>query len=510
MGYLLPLFALFAVSPAQAGSSPVLMDIEQARIQEYKKIQAVRDHLLEQDPFAALTPASLLTDPAVREMGLDSQDGSQQIEQALLYPQDNGVITGYTLLKFDSTDPALNCTIPRFGADGQPKFVTLKEGLQGVPLAVYKAHQVRTTGATPGRPAPQQNTKDVYEPFIDKEDLQNLIKNAAANPNPQQPYKVTSIVEGSAIPVHLYVNSHDQVLAVLDRAPDQPLVFPDRPYFTLVKNTPAEVETAEKKHDATGLHIQNVMWGFMTPDGIVNLEHLRREAGAQLRTLRDKVRADHPTTADFPPEMLQTPEFKATGLDLEDQGDVVSFQEALLYAPEGAKMSGYHPIDFAKDKAADDSAVTRPDGATFEVKSIRDMYAHAKLFYFKIKEEPADPKAPQQSKIQYMGPMTPEAFAALQKSTPQIKVTEFKDQDVPVNLFTNDEGSLAFVMAFLPKDLLLIPTAPAIFVVSDPIATVKPIFDALPKGATEAQEKDAMQKIQKLHRVHVTSAVQVS
>lgn len=486
------------------------MDIDQARIKEYKKIQAVRDHLLQQDPFATLTPSSLLTDPTVRDMGLDNEDGSQQIEQALVYPQDNGVIAGYAPLQFDSADPVLNCTIPRFGADGLPKFVSLKEGFKGVPLAVYKAHQIKTPSGPPNQPASPSTEKDVYEPFVDKEDLQNLIKSAAANPNPQQPYKVTAIVEDSSIPIHLYANGRGQVLAVLDRAPAQPLVFPDRPYLTLIKNTPVEVETAEKKHDATGLHIQNVMWGFMTPEGIVNLEHLRRDAGAKLRALRDKVKAEHPTQADFPSEMLQTPEFKATGLDMEEEGDVLAFQEALLYTPEGATMAGYRPIDFTKDKVADASAVTRPDGSTFSVKSVRDMYAGTKLFYFKIKEEPADPKAPQQSKTQYMGPMTAGAFAALQKSTPQIKVTEFKDQDIPVNIFTNDAGDFAFVMAFAPKDLLLIPTTPAVFIVSDPVTTVKPIFDGMPKGSTEAQQKDAMQKIQKLHRVRVTCAVQVS
>jgi len=540
MGYFLSLLALASISSPQA-SKTLLIDLKEARIQDYKKIQDVRDHLLAQDPYASLTPNSILADPVVRGMGLDGQGGTDQVQQALAYKFDHGTLSGYSPLNFDSSNPVLTCTIPRTDASGQPKFVSLKEGFKGVSLGVYKVLLTFTPSAPPaGQPPLPVRTQEVYVGILDKEDLQNTLNYQASHPGANRQFTLsTKLVEDSVIPVQLYINSTNQLVAVLAKPPSQPLIFPERPEFVVIKNTPAEVTASFKRKDQAGLHIGGVSWAVKTPQGIVDLEHYRREACLNLQKLRDEVSAKHPTQADFPPEMLQTPEFKGTGLDLQSQRDQVIFHEALVYQPEGAKLSGYHPIDFAKDPAANYTTATTTDGTNVAVLTLRDWFAGKRAFVYKIREESADPIAirlpylaalaglvrpelgeyvkaqlqrqatsPKQVKEAYIGPMTPEALESIRKAITAVKLSEVKNESIPVNIYTNSEGDLAFVLAFEPKDLLLIPQDPMILVATDPLDSVKAIFDPA-KGTKQPAQQNAAELIRKLHRVQVDYAIQV-
>jgi hypothetical protein len=508
MGYLLSLLALGVVAAQQPASSTPLVDLDQARIREFRKIQDVRSKILASDPFASTDVNALRTDPVLRDMGLDGPNGTQQIEEALGYRFDTGVYQGFHPVDMTAKDDILNCAIPRTDATGAPKFVTLKDGYKDVPLAVYKVKLVYTPHTTaPGQPPLSPKTQEIYIGILNKQDLEATLKYNTDHQSPRMQYSVAAtIVPDSGIPVQLYENSARKVLAVLSKEPSQPLIFPDRPELLLFRNTPDEVTTAFKTNNRGGLRVQEVEWGFNTSEGIVGLEHIRRKAYLALQKLKADILAKNPTTADFPPEMLQTPEFKATGLDITSQHDNVVFREAMLYKPEGERMSDYHPIDFTKDKAANFTAATMADSSSFSIKSVKDTFSGQNLFLFKVEQVASDPKQPQTAQEFYVGPMTQDTLESLEKSITTVKVTQVKGAEIPIQVYTNDAGRLAFVLTVVPKDLLMIPTQPTVVVATDPVDAVKPIL-SFGKNPTPQQQAEARQQMQKLHQVQVEYAL---
>jgi hypothetical protein len=543
MAFLLSLVLAASVSISQTPSKTSLINLDQARIRDYRKIQAARDHLLAVDPFSNPNAQSMLTDPIVQEMKLDQPGGARQVSEALSYEFDRGKLNGYTPLSFEGTDPILDCTIPRTDENGQAKYVTLRAGFKGVNLCVYKVRLISTpiptANAQPNAPKLETHTQELFIGLLDKQDLQNTIKFEETHSGNRLYSLSCTILDDSAIPVQLYENPRKQVIAVLAKAPPSPLIFPIRPELVLFKNTPDQVTAGFKKGDETGLHREDVTWAVKTNDGIIDLEHVRREAYVGLQKLRDQFLAKYPTAADFPPQMVETPEFKATGLNLESQRDVMILRDALAYEPEGTKMSGYHPIDFAKDKAATFPTATRMSGI-IEVKTLKDWFDGKKIFILKIHPEPVDtrllrdrfveslvgfvsqpladyvesvlgkqrrPPPTHPSVDQYIGPMTMESFADFQKSLISQKLTSIKEDAIPLNIYTNAEGKIAFVLAFEPKDLLLLPEQPTVLISTDPMEQVKAAFEP-PKDSKVPASQYMTNLIEKLHRVQVDYAIQ--
>ncbi|HEY3780150.1 MAG TPA: hypothetical protein VGL56_03625 [Fimbriimonadaceae bacterium] len=462
---------------AQTGPTPNLVSLTQVRIEEYKKVQNVRDKILAADPYAGLVPDALDRDADIKAMGLDGESGKQQVAIALGYEFDPGVMADLKPLDLTSNDPMIDYTIERTDPSGTPVFKSMRSGLKDLALGVYKVKVTRLTPPADPKTPPAKEVFEVYVGIIDKEDLANTLAFDTAHAPKGGPQITTDIEDDSGIPLHLYVNSHKQVFAVLDHEPSQPILFPERPEFVIF-NKPADAVQAAYKNKSQGtIGSQEISWAVKEPEGIVSMEHVRRAAYLKLQKLKDTVKAQHPTEADFPPEMLQTDEFKATGLNLNSRQDQSLFLQALTYTPEGQSLTGYHPIDFTKDRAAADTAITPAGPKQFSVNTFKNTFEGKKVFLYKIKANHKKPDGSETSTEAYIGPFTPDTLAAIKKATTDVQITEEKDQDVPLNIYTNSVGSVVFVMAFRPKDLLLVPIQPTMLLTTDTIEQCKPIAD---------------------------------
>src|SRR5436305_438817 len=102
---LLPL-ALALTTGLQGSVSQDLVDFQQVRIGEFKKVQSIRDQILSQNPKA--DPTMLFSNAQIRDMGLSLQNYRVALQEALDYRFDLGNMPDFHPIDFKSTDPVLN------------------------------------------------------------------------------------------------------------------------------------------------------------------------------------------------------------------------------------------------------------------------------------------------------------------------------------------------------------------------------------------------------------------
>ena len=166
----LPFLVFAAIGGVQTPASRDLIDLQTVRLQEFRKVRAIRDRIREQDPKAGEYPPSLVTDPTIRSMGLASSEGASSLQMALTVPYDRGTLTDFHPLDVSSKDPVLNYTTAGFTDKGDPKFITLKTALHDRKLMMYKVKVTKTPLPTPGKPAGPAESSDQFMGVFTRED----------------------------------------------------------------------------------------------------------------------------------------------------------------------------------------------------------------------------------------------------------------------------------------------------------------------------------------------------
>jgi hypothetical protein len=483
MSQFVTLLALASLSHVQASPTHDLIELEQLRLQEYRKIQAIRNRLLLTDPNASA--ATLMMDRDVKAMGLNGspQQTYQTIQQALNYRFDLGSLSEYHPIDFNSNDPVLTYTVARVDDKGLPKFSTLKEGLAGKKMSIFKVQVTQTPLPVPEQKVDLTPTvQSAYMgPFV-KEDLVKELSYFDQHSSQGKAVRTKSeILPDSEIPVELYDDAQGHVAVVLDHAPDKPLVFPDTPELPLFKAPVPEIQKAYDTKNTDKTPLVRPLLAVKQDGQVIDFEHVKRQNCLALQQLRDKVAAAHPSSAQYPPEMLTTPEFKATGLELpRDQQVMVT---ALAYRPEDQPLHGFRPIDFDKDKASNYTVITAGPSGTGVARTLKDAFQNKHVLLIKLRVKRAANAAPTIGADEevFYGPITHEAFEAASKTLTGVQ--EVSDQDVPISVYTNDSGAVAFVLASAPAKVLSVPPSPMLGVFADPVATIQDAIDhKAPKG----------------------------
>lgn len=474
-----------------------LLDLRQLRIVEYKKIQDVRDQIRASDPKAGVYPPSLLNDRTIKGMGLDEPGEQTQLRDALLYRFDLGTLKDYHPVDLKGNDRVLSYTVVRVDDKGEPKFMSLKQGFTGQNLQVEKVRITETPLPTPNGPPPAEPTvSDQYSGIFVPEDLKNTLSYFEQHGRPGVAEKVKAeVIPDTSIPAQLYENKEGDLAVVLDKVPPNPLLFPLHPEFVVFRASPQDVDNAYTNHAGPMPGMDSAIWGVKEGNEIVDFEHILREQYVALQELRDKVKAQHPTTADFPPEMLQTDEFKSTGLQLPRDNAVL--MEALSFTPEGSRLHGFRPMDFAHDKAAQDTVlVATPAGAPL-AETLAKAFDKNKPYLLRLKvtqTKNVQPGTP--ARELYFGPISLATFDELKtaaaKGPANATVDDVKDQDIPLSVYTNDAGDVVFVLDHKPPRTLLVPQAPMIVLATDPVDKVTAML---------AKDNNLQNVAQELHRV---------
>lgn len=463
---------LFSALSAQAPSTD-LVDFQLVRVGEFKKVQQIRERIISQNKNA--TGAELVADPEIVQLGLDphSRESDTIIQEALSYHFDQGVLTDYHPLDLASSDPVLGYTTLKFDNDqGKPHCVTVKSELAGQKLAVYKVKVTETPTGTTSQPATPTSYEQYTGPWV-KDDLDHWLKSLQAATGVK---RTTEIEAGEEIGAKLYDNGKGDVVVVLDKVPDQPLAFlPDGPQMLLAKNTPENLQRGLDQQNP------NARAEFFSPslavlqDGKpVDFQDVRQKGYLELQKLRDTTMAVHPTSAQFPPEMLATPEFKSMGLDASRDEDQRILASALSFEPEDAVMHGYHPIDWDKDKAAGYAAVVLGTNGPTAV-TLKDAFQGKSPCVMRLKYTPVARAGSQdQPQTIYAGPITSDTLLGLSKAAfGKGTFEEIKSEDLPLQIYTNDKGDLAFVFTTRPPKPLLVPPSPPVPFYNDPVDKVK-------------------------------------
>jgi hypothetical protein len=205
-----------------------LLDLQQVRVQEYKKIQAVRDKIRLADPKASLFPPAILETPEIKAMGLGSPEGAAIVQQALSYRFESSDLADFHPVDFTSKDPVLSYAAARIQESGQPTFQTFKQAFEGQSLAIYlvKVTQIPLPVPAAAQPATGSTMQEYLGPLTHA-DLLSELKYLQDHGQPGVAVRTKAEeVPGEAIPVSLYDNARGDVLVVLGKVPPQPLVFP--------------------------------------------------------------------------------------------------------------------------------------------------------------------------------------------------------------------------------------------------------------------------------------------
>src|SRR2546423_464236 len=469
--------ALVLTAGIQTSPSQDLIDFQQIRIGEFKKIQNIRDQILTQNPKA--DPSMLMTNAQIRDMGLSLQNYKGALQEALDYRFDLGSMPDFHPVDFKSDDPVLTYSVARFPEGGKPKMTTLKAGLAGQQLVIYRVKATVKPKAEAGKPAPEPQSYFQYVGPFTQDDVGHQLKAFKDQQKKAKDQTVdVELVDGQQIPVTLYDNKLGQLALVLDRAPDQPLSFPEHPQLHIFLDAPEKVQSVL---DGTNTSYQpmpaRVFQAVKTGDGIQDFEHIRRAKYMEVQKLSDDLKAKHPTTADFPPELLQAPQLKDWGIV--DQN--LLFQ-ALSFHPEGATLHGFRPIDWSKDRAAQYVTVSLGAGSSPTALTLKDAYEGKQVEIVKLKltmPPPANkPLHNDITQVPYDGPITPDYIDAVRKQAPaKAKIEEIKSGDIPLDVYTNDSGALAFVMRNVPSQPLLLPARPMLPIFTDPLAKIRALMN---------------------------------
>lgn len=470
--------ALVLAAGIQSTPSQDLIDFQQVRIGEFKKVQSIRDQILSANPKTDQSSfqASLFSNAEIRDMGLTMQN-MDTINEALSYRFDLGTVEGYKPIDFKSNDPVLSYAVPRFLAPNKaPKIMTLKDAFQGQQLLLTKVKVTLTPEAEPGKPAPAPETFFRYIGPYTKEDTPRQLK---ASQDSLKGKATVEVVEGGQIPATIYDNERGQIAVVLDHAPDNIISFD--PQFPAFRDPVDKVQGAidDPRHQYQPSAVIALL-AVKEGDKIVDFEHLRRQQYPAVQALSNELKAKHPGSADFPAELAQAPQLKQWGVVLPN--DQLYLLRALTFQPEGTPLRGFHPIDWDKDKAA--QYVTMKIGANNQPVPItlKDAYQGKQVEIVKLKlvmPATADLSKPVQNdvtKIMYVGPITPDYVDAVKKQAPtKATVEEIKGSDIPLDVYTNDSGAVAFVMHNVPSQPLLLPSSPGAMIpfFTDPLEKIR-------------------------------------
>ncbi len=161
--------------------------------------------------------------------------------------------------------------------------------------------------------------------------------------------------------------------------------------------------------------------------------------------------------------------------------DEAILYEALAYQPEGSTLHGFRPIDWANDKAAQYVTVSLSPTNTATALSLKDAYEGKQVEIAKLKLTKApSPNAPLQNDISqtlYIGPVTPDYLEEFKKQAQgKAKVEELKSEYIPLDVYTNDAGAIAFVMKGVPGQPLLLPATPMMPIFSDPLEKIRALI----------------------------------